>query len=254
MMKSVRNLLAVSVATCAILAMGIGATGAGAETPGGVVAGTYNMYVDGVATSTITINADNTWAWNGFCDGGAWGTIGGTLALDDSACGLTVLPDGGAFIVHTNMQDHLGTKADPGTLDAGATVDSWYGTPAIGSASHLAASTASALAGAHGSTLRADAVSPGTFNFSVNEVPYTTISLNSDNTWQIDNGNCDGGSWVELNTVVALSDSSCYGQLPDGGIWMATTTAKSGMGTAKKPGFADDPYAVTFSWFATPSS
>jgi len=225
------------------------------------VAGSYDsttgqltVYVNGVATSTITLNVDNTWVWNGQCDGGAWGTIGSTVALDDSACGTTSLPSGAAFIAHVNTHGHLGTKADPGTVDFGGTVDSWYAAPAGAAASDPATSKRSALA-ATGSTAEHPAVvAPGTFNFYVNGVSYNTITLNSDNTWQINNGNCDGGSWVALNNVVALSDSSCYGQLPDGGIWMATSHPKGGLGTAKLPGFADDPYAVTFSWYATPTS
>jgi hypothetical protein len=129
---SALGILVLLVGTVAVFSVG-GASarnashGAAARmsTQKGGLAGTYNLYMGGSSQDQLILDADGTWTWPGWCDGGSWLKLGKTIALSDQDCG-SGYPAGATWMATVDGKN-LGSKAKPGQFSApGSGTSTWY--------------------------------------------------------------------------------------------------------------------------------
>jgi hypothetical protein len=99
--------------------------------------GTYNLFLNGEVSGTITFNSDNTWTMSDYVNTGSWEVLGKTISLGDVgsyAYDDTDFPSG-AVLSATIGKTGLGTKKKPGlatygNVDGGgsASTFTWYAT------------------------------------------------------------------------------------------------------------------------------
>jgi hypothetical protein len=103
--------------------------------PSTFTGGTYNLFINGSASGTITFNADNSWTLSDYTDVGSWVVVGKTISLGDTVA--TESSNGSVWSAAVEKKGKgFGTKKKPGIMEFGGGgspggygSNSWYATP-----------------------------------------------------------------------------------------------------------------------------
>jgi hypothetical protein len=100
--------------------------------PSAFTGGTYDLFIGGAASGTITFNADNSWTLSNYSDVGSWVIVGKTISLGDTFG--TYSSNGSVWTAAVEKKTKgFGTKKKPGTIEFGGSgspggygTNSWY--------------------------------------------------------------------------------------------------------------------------------
>jgi hypothetical protein len=86
--------------------------------PSAFTGGTYNLFINGSASGTITFNADNSWTISDYTDVGSWVVVGKTISLGDVV--PTESSNGSVWSAAVEKKGAgFGTKKKPGIMEFG---------------------------------------------------------------------------------------------------------------------------------------
>jgi hypothetical protein len=204
-----------------------------------IVPGTYEWFLNGVDTGTITLAAGNTFTAVEGGDSGTWAQAGKTAALTITG-GVDASP-GCIFAGHVNSTGTgISYAAKPGRwICPGFHSGTFY----IGPTSSGTTSQAHGdpLSGVGGVPATAGTVKPGTYRWKVNGgilggKPHRHITLASNSTYTSTLSSNDSGTWVQGGSAVALSIR--LGNDGDEGCLFVGkgNTTGTAIGTTAKPG------------------